>query len=591
VAPAAPAPDDLPRPLGDPLRGFRKFLGWSMVLQLALAVLFPTLIVPWLRGPSYRAATGPDLDRFLSGVLFLLPMPFLLAVYWILPGRATNAFYLRSFRNDAATWPVRKALQKQLGRSFRLSGIRDPRRRWNPLVRMLLTIVFCFRYCTPKYMNLEAGGDWKSRLWRSLGEARCAVLDLTDLTPFVEEEVELVQRCLGLSCLLFIVDDSCPEEEWRRRIVRMLPGLADPSAVQLARWTPDADGQRQFAEAVGRYASTLPARPAGLARAAYPLVAEARLPEKVTRAADWDFWVQTLAGVVLANVTVLAYLSLHPKSADGFGVWLYPIYGFYLYLWVLGMNYLIDCGNWRTRLTFGPLFLGSLLFYSVGSLALFAAVSKVRGAAERAVVGNQLKQIGLGFMTYQDVENRFPPQAIRDPSGKPLLSWRVALLPYLGEDSLYRQFKLEEPWDSPHNLTLLDRIPDVYAARPGAKVARHLTFYQVVVAPDGLFWFDRPSNKERVSRFNSIPDGASRTLRVVESSNPVPWTKPEDITWMPGDPTPKLGEQTPGQFHALACDGSSHLIPRDTSPEDLRALITPAGGEDAEIPGALRFAR
>jgi hypothetical protein len=38
------------------------------------------------------------------------------------------------------------------------------------------------------------------------------------------------------------------------------------------------------------------------------------------------------------------------------------------------------------------------------------------------------------------------------------LSWRVKLLPYLEQDHLYRQFKLNEPWDSPHNQALLKEM-------------------------------------------------------------------------------------------------------------------------------------
>ncbi len=90
----------------------------------------------------------------------------------ILPAPPVNALYLRSFRNDPATWPIRKAAQSALGRKFRLSGIRDPRRRWPPVIRFMHAAFFAIRCCTPKFMNLEAGTDWKARLWRSL--AKCA---------------------------------------------------------------------------------------------------------------------------------------------------------------------------------------------------------------------------------------------------------------------------------------------------------------------------------------------------------------------------------------------------------------------------------
>src|SRR5688500_9677116 len=73
-------------------------------------------------------------------------------------------------------------------------------------------------------------------------------------------------------------------------------------------------------------------------------------------------------------------------------------------------------------------------------------------AADRQRSANNLKMIGLAFHNYHDVNGAFPGVAIRDGKGKALLSWRVAVLPYLKEDKLYREFKLEEPWDSKHNL-------------------------------------------------------------------------------------------------------------------------------------------
>lgn len=55
---------------------------------------------------------------------------------------------------------------------------------------------------------------------------------------------------------------------------------------------------------------------------------------------------------------------------------------------------------------------------------------------------------------YQHKHGRLPPAVVHGPEGKPLHSWRVLLLPFIGQEALYKQFKLEEPWDSPHNLSL-----------------------------------------------------------------------------------------------------------------------------------------
>src|SRR5262249_51556565 len=104
---------------------------------------------------------------------------------------------------------------------------------------------------------------------------------------------------------------------------------------------------------------------------------------------------------------------------------------------------------------------------------LIPAVQKTREAASRMQNQNNLKEMALAMHNYHDVNGKFPPAAICDKQGKPLLSWRVAILPYVEQDNLYKQFKLDEPWDSEHNKKLIAQMPKVYALprdpKPGEK--------------------------------------------------------------------------------------------------------------------------
>src|SRR4249919_3311122 len=93
---------------------------------------------------------------------------------------------------------------------------------------------------------------------------------------------------------------------------------------------------------------------------------------------------------------------------------------------------------------------------------LLPAVQAAREAARRAQCVNNLKQIGLAMHNYHDVKNGLPPSAIVDKQGKPLLSWRVAILPYIEQQPLYDKFKLDEPWDSPNNKDLIQYMPSIY---------------------------------------------------------------------------------------------------------------------------------
>jgi hypothetical protein len=186
---------------------------------------------------------------------------------------------------------------------------------------------------------------------------------------------------------------------------------------------------------------------------------------------------------------------------------------------------------------------------------------------------NNLKHLGLAMHNFaQAHHDRFPPAAIRK-DGKALLSWRVAILPYLDQDALYKKFHLDEPWDSPHNRTLLREIPSVYAPVRGQDLPEGSTCYQVFVGPRAIF------DGDEGTRLADITDGTSATLMIVEAARPVPWTRPEDLTYDDQKPLPELGGQFADGFHAGLADGAALFINKQVDPGTLRALVTRNGGE------------
>jgi hypothetical protein len=151
--------------------------------------------------------------------------------------------------------------------------------------------------------------------------------------------------------------------------------------------------------------------------------------------------------------------------------------------------------------------------------------------------------------------------------GKALLSWRVALLPFLGEQELYKQFKLDEPWDGPHNKKLLARMPRVYAP-PGVKTREPgTTFYQVFVGPHAGF------EKHQALGIATFTDGTSNTILIVEAGCAVPWTKPEDLHFAPDEPLPQLGGLFPDGINAALADGSVITLSKRADPDLLRKAI------------------
>jgi hypothetical protein len=174
-------------------------------------------------------------------------------------------------------------------------------------------------------------------------------------------------------------------------------------------------------------------------------------------------------------------------------------------------------------------------------------------------------------------QERFPRAAIIE-NGKPLLSWRVVLLPHLGESGLFGKFHLHEPWDSAHNKALVDQIPKVYAPVLSRGEPKGSTYYQVLVGRSALFGDDHGT------MFKDVTDAKSSTLMVVEAAKPVPWSKPEDLSFDDDieKPLPKLGGQFDDGFHVAFADGSVMFLSDKINSDLLRALITRNGGEQID---------
>ncbi len=175
------------------------------------------------------------------------------------------------------------------------------------------------------------------------------------------------------------------------------------------------------------------------------------------------------------------------------------------------------------------------------------------------------KKIGRAMHEYHEIHRGFP-SASANAAGQSGLSWRVHLLPLLGEKALYDQFNLDDPWDSPQNMALIERMPEIYRV-PG--VSGNKTAIHVFVGPD------TPFGGEKGTAFRDIVDGTSNTIMLVVGSDETAaeWTKPGGIEFDPSNPSRGLRKVGSG-YPAILIDGSARLIPGDTSPEDMSKLIT-----------------
>jgi hypothetical protein len=199
----------------------------------------------------------------------------------------------------------------------------------------------------------------------------------------------------------------------------------------------------------------------------------------------------------------------------------------------------------------------------------FGPVGEAGEAARRSQDRNNLKQIGLAMHNYHDAYRTFPPAQGHNSQ----LSWRVHILPFIDQAPLYDQFKHNEPWNSPHNMQLVNRMPEIYR-RPGSTAAAGRTNYVGISGPGGMM--ENGGGKG----IRDILDGTSNTIMVAELEDhaAVVWTQPQDYNYNPANPLGNLGGWK-DSFHALFADGSVRQIAKTIDPQMLVNLFQISDGK------------
>ena len=213
---------------------------------------------------------------------------------------------------------------------------------------------------------------------------------------------------------------------------------------------------------------------------------------------------------------------------------------------------------------------------------LLPAVQAARTAATQTQSSNNLKQQMIALHNFHDVHTRMPAAYSVDDSGKPLLSWRVHILPYVEQKALYDEFHLDEPWDSEHNKKLIAKMPKIYEI-PGSKIPPGKTAYLGVGGTRGVLI--KPTGRGQTSftdgtGFAAMLDGTSNTVAIVEGADEsaVEWTKP--VEWVPDakDPTKDLSKRRPAGYQVALADGSVRVIPKTVTVQNLLWMFDRADG-------------
>ena len=212
-------------------------------------------------------------------------------------------------------------------------------------------------------------------------------------------------------------------------------------------------------------------------------------------------------------------------------------------------------------------------------------------AVRRAKSQNNIRVLGLAALTYESNGSAFPPAVVYGRSAFPNLnssgdksahvprSWRVELLPLLGQEELYKQYRLDQPWDSEANLKVLRQMPANYRSPFDQPTSTNASYF-AVVGPGTVF------DGEEGTPLAAISDGTSNTLLWVEAKRDIPWTKPEDIAYAAGEAVPAFGGwMKDREFTVAYCDGSVRVL-ADVAEPALRQLIERADGAAGLSQGA-----
>lgn len=195
---------------------------------------------------------------------------------------------------------------------------------------------------------------------------------------------------------------------------------------------------------------------------------------------------------------------------------------------------------------------------------------------------NNVKQIAIALHNINDVYGHMPgpfldtavePKMTLPDIPADRLSWRVSILPYLESDPTYSRVNKSEAWNGPTNRSLLDRDWKVFADPEDHPTS--LTPYRVF-HDNGALWDSDPKRRLPLDR---IPDGASNTILIAESTVQVPWAQFNEHQFDPNGSLPELGRASRNTFFLAMADGSVRVVKKSVAPNILRAAVTRDGGE------------
>ncbi len=233
--------------------------------------------------------------------------------------------------------------------------------------------------------------------------------------------------------------------------------------------------------------------------------------------------------------------------------------------------------------------LSVLIFAGLGGIAFqygSPALNRLTASREQSQTIRNLEIIASALNAYAADHGTYPAPVISDSAGKAMHGWRVAILPYLGEQELYDQYDYSEPWDSPQNSLIIMLMPRVFAAPSNHAAGNQESQYQLVSGKGTLFPSSGPVDLKQIS------DDPTKTALVVEAFPPLSatgllavWTAPIELEiqtmscLIGSNPGIEIGAVTADGVALATVAGQGHFLSDQTPPEIVRAILTASGGE------------
>ncbi|TWT75235.1 DUF1559 family PulG-like putative transporter [Allorhodopirellula solitaria] len=218
-----------------------------------------------------------------------------------------------------------------------------------------------------------------------------------------------------------------------------------------------------------------------------------------------------------------------------------------------------------------------------GIVRLIRLLSVGYQSSLNARIKAKMAKLLLATHNYHSAYDRLPPFAqFADNTQRLGLSWRVFLLPFVGESELFEKFRLDEPWDSEHNLALVKEIPEVYQNPLPINDSDPQVGQTTLLAPAGTS--ARFLGGQQEHGFRHISDGLSNTVAIVEvrPELAVPWTQPADYVYDNQDPVAGLMTRDGKTVIALG-DGWTGIVPIDQGDDNWRGMFTINGREPIRV--------